>query len=390
MAGIQLADSITLRHRHLEKTDIEVLEKANSFLHSWQIPVRVFEEVKKMVADAPVNEKTGRRFILFSVVNSGHIRIAMNLLCTMRLAQFPSSYHFLISLDEVTHRNISKFGGRSIFLPSNFTGQAVTSKKMIYYCDIIKVKPIFAYLLLLMNVEPIIIDTDIIVLESDFLSEFTDAADIECQSDSKLLAKIPSSVDPPLWEINMGFVKFHPTPTLMNFMPLWLNRSFASAKVTEQRAFKNMLVKEPRHWINSDTFVIDSVGLTIRYLDPVYISNCGLLFASGSEIVKEEARKRGIWKPKLIHCFHIQRLTDKIFLMKGRGLYYEKGQACLKEWKPRCLHWDEWHGTANESIKELSGKEEELMSEGTLELEKTEENGQMIDTELEALEMSSS
>jgi hypothetical protein len=363
------------------ENDTDILKRVNSLIPSWQIPRSVFDQIRQAVDDAPINPRTGRRFITFSVANAGHIRFALNLLCTFKIVKFPMSHHFMISLDDILHGNVSKLGWRSILLPSNFTGRAVTLKKKVSYCSIIKVKPVIAYLLLLMDVEPIIIDTDVAVLESDFLEQFTDAADVECQCDSNLAAKIPSDVKPPFWQVNMGFVKFHPTRPVMKFMPRWLNESFRRLRITEQRVFQDMLIRKRRSWINSDTFRIKRSGMTIRYLDPVLISNCGLLYRNGTDIVKEEALRRGIWRPKLVHCFHVSLIREKIALMKHVGLYYEKNRGCLLEQKPRCVHWDVWHGPVTKKVGEEVpdvSEEEEIGTEEPVEQGQTGESSYTV------------
>jgi hypothetical protein len=189
----------------------------------------------------------------------------------------------------------------------------------------------FMYLFLKLDIEPIAIDADIVFMEPNFISQFTDEADIEVQFDSRIYARIPVDKNPPLWDPNLGLFKLHPTEAVMKLMPIWLTRMFNAPKMHDQSALKKILSESfPGQWINNDTMKIGPI--TLRYLDPIYVANAGGLWQEEKDAWKAEAKRRNIVRPALIHFFHIGFVREKRGIIVEKELSFaDKKYQCVAE-----------------------------------------------------------
>ncbi|KAH0795151.1 NADH:ubiquinone reductase (non-electrogenic) [Histomonas meleagridis] len=242
----------------------------------------------------------------------------------MKLANFTKNGYVFVATDIDAYNQMKELNPQTIYLPANFTKSAVNNIHMEDFAEILKIRPVLVHQLLLWDAEVIYTDIDIVFLE-DPISSFNDEADFEVQSDSDRIVKYNTSA-PVVFLPNMGYFKVHPTPIVLRFFKVWLQKFFSTPKKHEQTAFYDLLKPLPMEWINDDTFQIqvqtifqqtEPLHLKIRYLDPVYFTNAGSAFKNGRELWVNEAHRRNITKPKLVHFFHIGFIREKRGFVTG-------------------------------------------------------------------------
>lgn len=316
---------------------------------SWQLNDRMKQELWEIVQNSPLNPKTNKHMLMVSVMNEGMIKFATNMICSMKYAQIDPRNQVTIALDMESYNAIKNIGGQAIYLESNFTRSAVNVRKKVDFYKIVKVRPTVVHQLLLWDVEAILVDIDIIFL-SNPLPYFKDNADFEVQCDSRIFYKIPSDVQPLKWEINLGFYKLHPTPTVMELFPKWLKRMYDVPNIQDQDALRKILKQYPHRWIDNETTLVETTellgtnysNLTFRYLDPMLFVNPGGVFQDGKEDWLAEAHRRNIKRPVMCHFFHIGLVNGKIKSMKKNDLWFvDDNFLCLKN-PPGGVDWPVW------------------------------------------------
>jgi hypothetical protein len=320
----------------------------------WALPDSILEELWILVQNAPISPQTSRRYLGLTVINNGMIGFASNMICSAQIADIPSNAHFFIALDIPSYQSILKIGAQALlFQTGNFTSDAVNNQRLIEFYDIVKVKPTFIHQLLLWNVEAIPIDADMIFF-SNALNLFIDSADFETQCDSKEFFRIPYHNDSVAWQVNLGFYKIHPTPVVMKLMPIWLARMYNAPKIQDQSALRRILRGYPTRWLNNDTAIVDvrqlfkdsvdTENITLRFLDPMLITNAGGLWQEGKEDWQAEAKLRKIKRPIANHFFHMGFIRSKLELMIEEQLWFvEKSGVCVKSQPKGVIKWPLWN-----------------------------------------------
>ena len=333
------------------------LPHVNESYSKWEIPEKLRNELFQVVLKAPVNRKTGRHCITFTTINEGQVEFALNMYCSMRLVGIEKNQHVFICFDLPAHEKMLSIGAQSLLMEgANFTRQAVNVRHILEFTELLKVKPTIMYLLSMWGVEVIHIDADIVFLENP-LDLFSDTADFEAQCDSDLYVQVPSDVKPIAWEVNLGYFKIHPTRTVLDFFPIWLEHSYTSPKANEQGILKKLMKWKPKKWYNADSMVVDVTSLidpenkkdtrtlTIRLLDPMLVTNAGGVFLDGKELWKKEAVRRGIARPKLMHFFHIGFIREKRRIIKEQDLLFTQDEKCVNQQTKMAAHWPIWNVT---------------------------------------------
>jgi hypothetical protein len=319
----------------------------------WAIPDSALQDLWEIVEKSPINPRTNRHFLMLTVLNAGMIHFGLNMLCSMQLAGIAPNHHFMICLDEESFAAVTGIGAQAVYLPSNFTNIAVNNRHIVDFYDIVKVKPTFCHQLLLWNVEVNPVDADIVFLENP-LDLYDDSADLETQCDSKVYFQIPYGQEPVPWEVNLGYYRLHPTPFVMKLMPIWLSKMFVAPKLQDQSVLRRLLKPYPTRWLNKDTVIVstddlfpgdpDAANFTVRFLDPMLLTNAGGLWQEGKANWTAEARRRGIRRPKLIHFFHMGFIREKVTLIRDEGLeFVTSSNQCIKEQTKAAKHWPLWN-----------------------------------------------
>jgi hypothetical protein len=329
----------------------------------WRLPDDVLKQLWAAVENAPLNPITSRRCLGLTIVNEGMIAFASNMICSAQLAGIPSNSHVFFALDDVSYDALLPLGAQAvIFATGNFTKAAVNNHHLIEFYDILKLKPTVVHQLLLWNVDAILIDADIVFL-SNALTLFTDSADFEVQCDSKEYYRIPYWNLSVPWQVNLGFCKVHPTPVVMKLMPIWLQKMYAIRNIHEQSAFRRILSRRPRWWLDNETAIVDvrklfvnerqAENLTVRFLDPMLAANAGGLWQEGRHDWIAEAKRRNIKRPVMIHFFHIGTIQAKLRSMHRKDLWFVGNDSlCAKEQPRGAALWPLWNKPSKNSNKE--------------------------------------
>jgi hypothetical protein len=282
------------------------------------------------------------------------IGFASNMICSAQLSQVPSNAHFFIALDQESYTSMVRLNAQVLlFDTGNFTGDAVNNRRLVEFYDIVKVKPTFIHQLLLWNVEAIPMDADMVFFDN-FLPMFMDSADFETQCDSKEFYRIPYENDSVAWQVNLGFYKIHPTPVVMKLMPIWLERMYKAPKIQDQSALRKILRPFPTRWLNNETAIVDVrelfdnneslQNITLRFLDPMLVTNAGGLWQEGMEDWKAEAKRRNIKRPVAIHFFHIGYVGSKLGLIQEKDLWFVQSNGkCVKQFPNGVVQWPLWN-----------------------------------------------
>lgn len=317
---------------------------------NWSLNPKILSGLWKAVKNSPVNPKTGRHFLFFSVANQGMINFVLNSLCSLSMTGIPNNYRITVALDQESYDAVNNIGQNVLLLESNYVKQAVNNRKLIDFYNIVKVRPTILHQLLLWNVEAILVDADTVFLENP-LDLFNDEADFEVQSDSRIWYKIPYQEMPVPWDVNLGYYKLHPTPTVMKLIPLWFEKMYTSPKIQDQSALRKVLKPYPTSWLNNETIIVDTSkllgndypNLTLRYLDPILITNAGGLYQEKGPEWRKEALMNNITRPKMIHFFHLGFIRQKVGLINDQHLiYYDKHRQCLTKEPDGATHFKAW------------------------------------------------
>jgi hypothetical protein len=140
----------------------------------------------------------------------------------------------------------------------------------------------------------------------------------------------------------------------MKLMPIWLSKMFVAPKLQDQSVLRRLLKPFPTRWLNEDTVIVSTSGLfpddpdaanfTVRFLDPMLLTNAGGLWQEGRENWTAEAKRRGVRRPKLIHFFHMGFIKEKIALIKEQGLeFVTSSHQCLKQQTRAAREWPLWN-----------------------------------------------
>ena len=132
---------------------------------------------------------------------------------------------------------------------------------------------------------------------------------------------------------------------------MYLRKMYETPKMQDQNTLCQLLKPYKKKWINNDTFIInttkylgvDNPNMTMRFLDPMIVTNAGGLYLDGEKNWKKESKRRNIDKPTLIHFFHMGHNRDKKNLMKKQGLWFiDDNLQCIKEKPPGAVKFKVW------------------------------------------------
>lgn len=308
---------------------------SNSYIN-WSIPDSTKNQFLDFLQNAPQNKETGRKYIYVSLANFGATEFLINCLCSMQKVGIPKNHRISIALDQDAFNTISAIDENVILLPSPFSSKLVNNRHYIEFCNVVKFKVAILYQLLLWNIEPIFFDADIVFM-ADPISIFRNDVDFQVQFDSKTSFRLPSYEMPVPWEVNLGFVKVLPTPAVLKFMPIYCEYLLRSPKNRMQSSFRKVLIKSPATWLNNDTIIMDTTSLlgkeysnlTMRFFDPMLVTNPGAVFFDLRHNVTREAWRRNLSRPYIIHLFHLgENAYKKLTLKRKLLIFYDDNLKC--------------------------------------------------------------
>jgi hypothetical protein len=81
----------------------------------WAIPDHVKRDLWDLVRLSSVSPISSRHYLMLTVLNSGMISFASNLLCSLQLAGLPLTAHFFITLGRNSYDAMPRLSGRALF-----------------------------------------------------------------------------------------------------------------------------------------------------------------------------------------------------------------------------------------------------------------------------------
>ena len=149
------------------------------------------------------------------------------------------------------------------------------------------------------NTEYINFDSDTVFLKEPY-DVFKDESDYEVQCDSKEYYRIPINETRIPWQVNLGVHKVHPSSAVLKLYPMYLRKMYETPKMQDQNTLRQLLKPYKKKWINNDTFIInttkylgvDNPNMTMRFLDPMIVTNTGGLYLDGKKNWKKELKRR--------------------------------------------------------------------------------------------------
>lgn len=311
---------------------------------------RFDQELRFIVNKSPINNITNMHQLMLLVTNRGLLNFAKNCLCSLKRVIEDEDSYVIIALDEISYVSLKAFGANVLYFPTKFTEDAVNYRRKREFYDIVKVRPYIAKKILDFGAEVIICDIDIVFLQNPSIL-FTNAADFEVQSDSKVFTEIPYSKNTPYWGINLGFYKAIPSPGVMMLWPIWQMQMHKMPESHDQTTLftllrqkigqlekQPVLIADIRKFFGQKSFY----PLVIKYIDPVLAVNAGGVFLSGSERWREVAIERNISKPVLVHFFHLSENSEKLSMMKSKKLWFLDSDGKCSAEPPKGLDWPYW------------------------------------------------
>lgn len=316
----------------------------------WSIPDDMKLALWRAKQKSPINPKTGRHSLAVFLANEGMINFTLNSLCSLKFVETQPNQHITIALDRETYDAISNINETVIMYKSNFTKRLVNNNQLVNFYDIIKIKPTVIHQFLMWDTEIINFDGDTVFLKNPY-DVFKDESDYEVQCDSKEYYQVPYNVTPVPWQVNLGVHKVHPSPSMLKLYPMYLRKLYMTPKKHDQSVLRQVLKPYKKKWLNNDTFIInttkylgaDNPNLTMRFLDPMLVTNAGGLYLDGKKNWKKESKRRNIDMPVLIHFFHLGHNRDKKNLMKKQQLWFVNDNLeCEKEKPPGAVNFKVW------------------------------------------------
>ena len=305
---------------------------SNDEYPKWTLPPIFLQKLWNLVSQAPRTPNTNSKYFMCTFANFGFLTFAHTWLCSLSKTTFPTNGWALICTDYDVYTNLTilpEFSSRLLYLPTNsFTKDAVTNRRLADQLDILKFKATIIHQLILWEIDCIEADVDIVFF-SNPLYLFDNVTDFEFQSDSRKNARFSfePGTDVDIWELNSGFIRFKSSPFMKEFCHMWISNLYKSRLNDQQMIGKLLFRKIPMKWTGNYSFIANTESLfqkpsnmTFKYLDPMLIANCGGVFNDGKPIWIEEAKRRNIKKPVLIHFFHLSTIGQKYRRIRDNGL----------------------------------------------------------------------
>ena len=307
-------------------------------------------ELRTIVRNSPISEKTKRNKIILFVTNSGMLDMAKNALCSLKQTGITKEKYVIVALDEVSYIFLKEFDANVLYFPSNFSTNAVNYREKQDFYKIVKVRPYIANKIIQMDADVLVCDIDIVFLHNPWVLASEDA-DIEVQVDSKNDYIIPYPKSPFYWSVNLGFYRIHSSIVMKRFLPIWIKKMTQMPDNHDQTVLWLLIRRLPISTLYSDTLLLNISSIIssnsnsiirLRYFDPMLAVNAGGVFLNNKKKWLKEANKRKIISPSICHFFHISEIYQKIDLMKEKKLWYLNNDFSCKIKPPKGHYWPWW------------------------------------------------
>jgi hypothetical protein len=302
----------------------------------YRLPQSFTDSLHTSLLNAPVDLKTGKKQIMFTIFNSAHQQLAKNLLCSSRAALIPSGFHIFIALDFDAYSEFESLTSSVYFLN--------LSEPRSHYERCCKLKLIILYQFLLWNVDTVICDDDIVFIRSP-LDLFGAAAHLEVASES---SEADFSSDFDYSQLNVGFFRVIPCELTVLLINHWIGVLIPDPHALDQNVLAAMInplkIGGPSDGIQEydlHSIISTTEHLIVRWFDLLAIVN-GLIFHQTGDRTALTARERGFSKPYAIHLAFIKS-DEKVPVFAEHGLWFVSNGVCRKH--PKGLEMVSWSTT---------------------------------------------
>lgn len=326
---------------NLTRPSNRFLEKQNPVVRSefagmYSFPQEFLANLRKQVDQAPINNISGNRQVMFTMFNIKHLDLAMNLYCSSVSAGVPANFHIFITLDKDAFEAMKSF---------------VTDREVVFmdvadrkyeYEQFCKVKLFMQYQLLLWGVEATICDDDLVIIKNPMNIFETNTSHFEVSTES-----IRYEFDPTydFDEFNVGFMRAIPSETTIRLYKKWLAAAVPNSSEIDQKVLHAILRPVRRHigvnqyqYYNLASITGVRETLVIRFYDPLDVVNGGVFHWNKND-ARAAARRRKIAEPYVVHLAWITQLQKRPVLTRHRLWFYN--MKCGE--RPAGAAFEEWH-----------------------------------------------
>lgn len=255
------------------------------------ISERFIRKLRNYTNIAPINDKTGHKFLIIIATSSGpHLWYTLNYYCSIRL-QIPSNYYLFISLDYKAYDELSKRGAPTILYSDTVPKYEITYLRMHV-----------VYQLLLWNIDVLMTDSDMVYFNNP-LPLFNNESDFEVSYEYLIFLHDYKNHDG--FYGNLGFWKVIASSRTIKFIK---NLLFWCCKVHshDQAAFHAYLSTQKGNWISDSVFVYNltdlNMSFSIHYLDNLQITLSNSIYChQNRKKFTKEALRRKIYMPIIYH-----------------------------------------------------------------------------------------
>jgi hypothetical protein len=272
-------------------------------------------QLEEAVSRAPVNARTGRRELMFTIFDERQLALTRNCLCSSRSVGLPENYHLFIAMDTVALSGLLPLCPSTLFL--NMSGRGFR------YDEFCRVKAFVHLLLLSWDIETTVCDNDLVFLQNPrFL--FREESDFEAMVHDGGYFEFSKGY--PWWSMNVGFMRCLPSELGIAVYQRWLVRMMENMGPLDQDFLQAML--RPRFvrsenataWFDLSNETSRNEAFRLRYYDPFLVQNGDMMIRFRRHYARI-ARIRGIKEPYLCHLsFVIPR--HKIRVLVDSGLWF--------------------------------------------------------------------
>jgi hypothetical protein len=272
-------------------------------------------QLHRAVVAAPVNSRTGRSELMFTIFDAQQLLLARNCLCSSRSVGLPDDYHIFIALDEISLSGLSLMHTSTLFL--NLSGRGFG------YFEFCRAKLFVQALLLFWGVEATMCDNDLVFLR-DPRELFREESDFEAMVQNP--EELTFSPSYPWWRVNVGFMRCLPSELGIVVYRQWLERMLSDMTVLDQNFLQRMLqssfvfATNSTAWFNLSKDTSRNELFALRYYDPLHVQNGAMMTRFRSEFT-ELARTRHVREPYACHLAYIVP-QKKIRVFVESGLWF--------------------------------------------------------------------
>jgi hypothetical protein len=301
----------------------------------WYLPNSFLTELFQLCSQAPISSTTRNREVMFSIFTTNHLNLALNALCSARLAGVPDSGYIFIALDRSAYARMKTIKTEVVFYDCESMNLTVR--------DLARVKLLIHWHILTWRIDSTIADDDIVFVQDPRLLY---RADSHAEIGGNVLDGFFSDRFD-FTQFNVGFFRVISSRLSVIFWKVLIRMTFDQPNQLTQIVMFETL-KRYRNQFNQtpmQTYALrELIGLNgdyiIRFYDPLQVMNCGLLVRN-SHLVPGFARLRNISRPHLVHSAYLGP-GEKEPMLTTRKLWWISSDGQCAKIPPDGASFIEW------------------------------------------------